>query len=79
MRVHWHVAGGPAQVDGVLACHSLRGRRMGPYISVDLCVDVDPWLSVSVAHHLRREVACQVKRSHEEVMDVFVTVVPAGA
>ncbi|KAK3248084.1 hypothetical protein CYMTET_42438 [Cymbomonas tetramitiformis] len=70
--------GSVTSVEGVLACRALRGRRMGPYIAVDVVVEVDPWLSVSVGHRIACQVSASVKREHEEVLEVFAHIVPAG-
>jgi divalent metal cation (Fe/Co/Zn/Cd) transporter len=56
-----------AAVEGVLMVRDMRGRRMGPFIAVELCLDVDPWISISVAHHVRCQVAAAVRRNHDEV------------
>jgi hypothetical protein len=49
------------------------------WVTVELCADVDPWISISVAHHVRCQVAAAVRKHHDEVVDVLVTVVPLAA
>ena len=55
-------------VDGVIVCQSLRGRRMGPFVSIDMLIEVNPWTSVSIAHNIRSMVAHRVRSDHDQVI-----------
>ncbi|MGE0080330.1 MAG: cation diffusion facilitator family transporter [Thiohalomonadaceae bacterium] len=63
-------------VDGVLAVHTLRTRRMGGGVLVDVHVLVDPRLSVSEGHYISQAVHDRMLTAVPEVQDVLVHVDP---
>ncbi len=63
-------------VDGVQGMHSLRTRRVGADVLVDVHILVDPGLSVSEGHHIGEMVRTRLLRDHEEVNDVLVHIDP---
>ncbi len=63
-------------VDGVRDMHSLRTRRVGADVLVDVHILVDPHLSVSEGHHIGEMVRTRLLRDHEEVNDVLVHIDP---
>ena len=52
---------------------------MGPFVILEMAVEVDPLISVSAAHDIAGMVAAQLRQSHEEVAQALVTTEPAGA
>lgn len=48
----YEVTIGIQRVEGVKGFHRLRGRKMGPYISMDVHIIVDELLSVTAAHQV---------------------------
>ncbi|KAK9086463.1 hypothetical protein Syun_028857 [Stephania yunnanensis] len=65
------------QVEGVMGCHRLRGRRAGSSLYLDVHIEVDPFLSVSAAHDIGESVRGQIQKSHSEVAEVFIHIDPA--
>ncbi|KAK9084189.1 hypothetical protein Scep_030660 [Stephania cephalantha] len=63
------------QVEGVMGCHRLRGRRAGSSLYLDVHIEVDPFLSVSAAHDIGESVRGQIQKSHSEVAEVFIHIV----
>ncbi len=63
-------------VDGVLAMHKLRTRRMGGNAFVDVNVLVSPSISVSEGHRIGQEVLSRLHNEVEEVVDVTVHIDP---
>lgn len=63
-------------VDGVQGMHSLRTRRVGADVLVDVHILVEPRLSVSEGHHIGEVVRTRLLRDHEEVNDVLVHIDP---
>ncbi len=61
-------------VKGVRAHHSLRTRRMGADVLVDVHVLVEPQISVSEGHRIADEVRARLIRSIEDVAEVLVHV-----
>ena len=64
------------RVDGVLALHELRTRRMGSEALVDVHVLVEPYLSVSEGHYVSEAVHWQVVREIDHVSEVMVHIDP---
>ncbi|PIA44477.1 hypothetical protein AQUCO_01700226v1 [Aquilegia coerulea] len=60
------------QVEGVMGCHRLRGRRAGSSIYLDVHIEVDPFSSVSAAHGIGENVRRHIQKSHAEVAEVFI-------
>jgi cation diffusion facilitator family transporter len=59
---------------GVVACHSLRNRRMAHKVLIDARVQVSPRISVSEGHQIAEAVHDRVLDAHEDVLDVMVHV-----
>ncbi|MDE2598780.1 MAG: cation transporter [Rhodocyclaceae bacterium] len=57
---------------GILACHSLRSRRMAHKVLVDARVQVSPRISVSEGHRIAETVHDRVLAEHIDVLDVMV-------
>lgn len=57
---------------GVIACHSLRSRRMAHKVLVDARVQVASRISVSEGHHIAESVHDRVLAAHADVLDVMV-------
>jgi len=57
---------------GVLACHSLRNRRMAHKVLIDARVQVPPRISVSEGHQIAETVHDRVLAEHVDVLDVMV-------
>ncbi len=64
------------EVDGVLAMHQLRTRRMGGSAFVDVHMLVNPTISVSEGHRIGQEVLSRLQHEVEEVVDVTVHIDP---
>ncbi|XP_021856139.1 metal tolerance protein 2 isoform X2 [Spinacia oleracea] len=64
------------QVEGVKGCHRLRGRRAGSFLHLDVHIEVDPFTSVSAAHHIGENVRHRIHESHPEVVEVFIHIGP---
>jgi cation diffusion facilitator family transporter len=57
---------------GILACHSLRSRRMAHKVLIDARVQVAPRISVSEGHRIAETVHDRVLAAHIDVLDVMV-------
>ncbi|GAB2234410.1 hypothetical protein Drorol1_Dr00003662 [Drosera rotundifolia] len=66
------------KVEGVKGCHRLRGRRAGSFLYLDVHIEVDPFSSVSAAHHVGEMVRRQIHDSHPEAAEVFIHIDPAA-
>ncbi len=60
------------EVDGVRDVHSIRTRRMGPDVLVDVHLQVEPYVSASEGHHIGDWVSRYLLASFEEINDVIV-------
>jgi len=58
--------------DGVLGVHSLRTRRMGSAVILDIHLQVEPFISVSEGHHIGDWVCNQLKKKFKEIDDITV-------
>lgn len=58
--------------DGVCGVHSLRTRRMGSAVILDIHLQVDPTISVSEGHHIGDWVCQQLKMKFSEIRDITV-------
>lgn len=65
-------------VEGVLAYHQFRVRRIGDCLEADLHIQVDPDLTVLQSHEIAGQVREEILRRHPEVVDVLVHVEPAA-
>ncbi|MCB1692187.1 MAG: cation transporter [Pseudomonadales bacterium] len=59
-------------VEGVRGVHSIRTRRMGPDVLVDIHLQVESRISVSEGHHIGEWVSRQLLDDFEEINDVIV-------
>jgi cation diffusion facilitator family transporter len=58
--------------DGVHGVHSLRTRRMGSAVILDIHLQVEPFISVSEGHHIGDWVSYQLKKNFKEITDITV-------
>ncbi len=63
-------------VDGVHSIHSLRTRRMGGKILVDVHLQVDGMISVSEGHLISETVRSRLLRQNDSILDVLVHIDP---
>jgi cation diffusion facilitator family transporter len=66
------------KADGVVGWHQLRGRRMGPYMILDVHILVDPKLSVTASHQIAEKVRVKIVNAMPAVSEVLVHIDPAG-
>ncbi len=67
------------QVEGVKGHHSIRARRAGASILVDVDIEVDPGLNVIQGHDLARDVKKTLMENVKGVLDVMVHIEPTRA
>jgi cation diffusion facilitator family transporter len=67
-----------AEVDGVIAIETCRGRKSGLGHFFDLHVEVDPGLSVLVAHRIAHAIKDRIRSQIPTVLDVLVHIEPAA-
>lgn len=60
------------EVEGVRGVHSIRTRKMGPDVLVDVHLQVEPYVSVSEGHHIGEWVSRRLLDTFEEINDVVV-------
>jgi len=65
-------------IEGVVAYHKFRARRVGDFMEVDLHIQVEARLSIVEAHIIGRKVREQIILAHPEVVDVLVHIEPAN-
>ncbi len=63
-------------VDGVLGTEKIRIQHYGPDAHVDIDVEVDPTLSVEVAHKISQHVRRSIQQAWPQVQDVTVHIEP---
>ena len=63
--------------EGVVGWHQLRGRRMGPYMILDVHIEVSPKLSVTVSHQIAEKVRRRIMDRMPAVSEVLVHIDPA--
>jgi cation diffusion facilitator family transporter len=71
MKIHEMIQ----SVSGVHAFHQLRTRKMGPYILMDVQIEVNPQISVSEAHKIADTVRSRLiglEFHHKHIADVLV-------
>lgn len=61
-------------IKGVTHFHQVRARRMGPYMLVDLHIEVDGTISVSVSHQIAERVRFSILERLSSVNEVLVHV-----
>ncbi len=65
------------QVNGALAYHQFRARRLGDMLMLDLHLQVDPNQTVAQGHAIAEQVKAIILDNHPEVLEVLVHVEPA--
>ncbi|MDZ7686580.1 MAG: cation diffusion facilitator family transporter [Gammaproteobacteria bacterium] len=60
------------EVEGIRGVHSIRTRKMGPDVLIDVHLQVQPYVSVSEGHHIGEWVSRRLLDSFEEINDVIV-------
>ena len=63
-------------VDGVLGTEKIRIQHSGPDAHVDIDIEVDPLLSVELAHLISQKVRAEIMKAWPEVQDVIVHIEP---
>jgi cation diffusion facilitator family transporter len=63
-------------VDGVRCCDNIRTRGMARHVFMDLCIHVDPAMTIARAHTVAHQVEDQLKRTFPGVAEVVVHVEP---
>ena len=69
---------GEMKGEGVVGWHQLRGRRMGPYMILDVHIEVSPKLSVTVSHQIAEKVRRHIMERMPAVSEVLVHIDPAS-
>lgn len=64
--------------DEVETYHTLRARRVGSRIFLDLCVELDPTLTFARAHDVSHELQDRLQESVPEIADAVIHFEPAG-
>ncbi len=65
-----------SRVDGVKGTEKIRIQLSGPDAHVDIDVEVDPLLSVEVAHAISQKVRVEIQKDWAQVQDVTVHIEP---
>lgn len=63
-------------IEGALAYHDFRVRRMGHRLDVDFHLLVNPELSITEAHEVAHRVKEEMRVRHPEILDVLIHVEP---
>jgi cation diffusion facilitator family transporter len=63
-------------VDGVRCCDGIRTRGLARHVFMDLCIHVDPAMTIARAHTVAHRVEDQLKRTFPGVAEVVVHVEP---
>jgi cation diffusion facilitator family transporter len=63
-------------VDGVRCCDGIRTRGMARHVFMDLCIHVDPAMTIARAHTVAHKVEDQLKQTFPGVAEVVVHVEP---
>lgn len=64
------------RVQGVLGTEKIRIQSYGPDAHVDIDIEVDPYLTVEVAHKISQEVRVEIQKEWPAVQDVTVHIEP---
>lgn len=64
------------RVEGVLETEKIRIQSYGPDAHVDIDIEVDPYLTVEVAHTISQKVRAEIQKSWPAVRDVTVHIEP---
>lgn len=65
-----------SKVNGVLGVEKIRIQNYGPDAHVDIDVEVDPFLTVEVAHAISQKVRVEIQKDWPSVQDVTVHIEP---
>jgi cation diffusion facilitator family transporter len=65
-------------VEGAHNPHRVRARKIGHYYMINLDIEVDPGLSVKLAHDIAKKVENSIKSNLKNIYDVMVHVEPLG-
>ncbi len=66
------------QTDGAQRVEKVLVRKMGPFLYVDLHLEVDPMLTVLDAHRIAHQVKDAIRNRWPQIADVLVHTEPAG-
>jgi len=66
------------QVEGVCDAHAIRARQFGSGLIVDLHIEVDPDMSVRLAHGISEEVQKKLVEDGPNIREVIVHIEPKG-
>lgn len=64
------------KVEGVLGTEKIRIQLYGPDAHVDIDIEVEPFLSVEVAHKISQQVRAEIQKDWSQVRDVTVHIEP---
>jgi len=62
----------------VKSVHSIRLRKIGPYVMGDMRVEVDGKMTVNEAHEIRTQIEEKVKQEFDEIAEIKVRIEPIG-
>jgi len=65
-------------VEGAHNPHRVRARKIGHYYMINLDIEVDPGLSVKLAHDIAKNVESSIKSNLKNIYDIMVHVEPLG-
>lgn len=63
-------------IEGVQSIHALRARRMGPYVLVDMHLEVPGEMTVRAAHVISERVEVRLRESFSQVSEVLIHLDP---
>ena len=63
-------------VNGVRCCNDIRTRGLARHVFMDLCIHVDPAMTIAHAHTVAHKVEDQLKQAFPDVAEVVVHVAP---
>ncbi len=67
------------KVDGVHHIHRLRTRRYGPFLYMDLHMEVDPDITVKEGHEIAHQVKNRLMDEHDQIKDIMIHIEPYGS
>jgi len=65
-------------INHVKRVHSIRLRKLGPYVAGDMHVEVDGKMTVNEAHKITTQIEEKVKQEFDEVVEIKVKIEPIG-
>jgi divalent metal cation (Fe/Co/Zn/Cd) transporter len=66
------------QVHGVVGVEKIFGRKIGLQHQLELHLEVNPTISVSLAHEIAANVRARIRADLPEIADVLVHIEPHG-